>query len=75
MSSDADPRWTIIALSALPVVRSAIANPSDIDISTVKTATTSAIPEMASRVTCQRLRTLRTLYERGSAIRPSSACR
>ena len=56
-------------------VRSAIANPSDIDMSTVKTATTSAIPEMASSVTCQRLRTLRTLYERGSAIRPSSACR
>jgi hypothetical protein len=61
VSSDAEPRWMIIALSERPVVRRAAAKPSDIDISTVKTATTSAIPEMASRVTCQRLQTLRML--------------
>ena len=61
VSSEVEPRCTTIALSARPVVRSAAANPSDIDISTAKTATTSAMPPTASSVSCQRTRTLRTL--------------
>ncbi len=61
VSSEPDPRCTTIALSGRPVDLRAARKPSDIDISTVKTATTSAMPDTASRVTCQRTRTLRTL--------------
>ncbi len=59
--SELEPRWTTIALSGRPVERSAALKPSDIDISTANTATTSAIPTIASSVTCQRTRTFRTL--------------
>src|SRR5262245_57454471 len=68
VSSEAEPRWTIIALSGRPVERSAAWNPDDIDSRIEKTATTSAMPEIASSVTCQRTRTFRMLYEIGRAI-------
>ena len=61
VSSEPEPRWNTIALSVRPVVRRAAAKPSDIDMSTAKTATTRAIPPTARRVSCQRTRTLRTL--------------
>ena len=61
VSSDADPRCTTSAFCSVPVARSADAKPSDIDMRTAKTATTSAMPETASSVTCQRFRTFRTL--------------
>ena len=61
VSSEAEPRWTMIALSGGRSTRSASAKPSDIESSTVNTATTSAMPPIASSVTCQRTRTLRTL--------------
>ena len=61
VSSEPEPRWTMIALSVRPVERSAVWKPSDIAISTANTATTSAMPTIASSVTCQRTRTLRTL--------------
>ena len=61
VSSEPEPRCTMIALSGRPVERSAALKPSDIDISTANTATTSAIPPIASSVTCQRTRTLRML--------------
>ncbi len=61
VSSEAEPRWTIIALSVRPVERSAALKPSDMDMSTANTATTMAMPPTASRVTCQRTRTLRML--------------
>ena len=51
----------MIALSVRPVERRAAAKPSDIDMSTANTATTRAMPPIASSVTCQRTRTLRTL--------------
>jgi hypothetical protein len=51
----------MIALSGRPVERSAARKPSDIAISMANTATTRAMPLIASRVTCQRTRTLRTL--------------
>ncbi len=61
VSSEPEPRWTMMALSGRPVDLRAVLKPSDIDMSTAKTATTRAIPLTASRVTCQRTRTLRTL--------------
>ncbi len=61
VSSEAEPRWTIIALSVRPVDLSAALKPSDIDMSTANTATTRAMPPIASRVTCHRTRTLRRL--------------
>ena len=61
VSSEPEPRWTTIALSVRPVERSAVLKPSVIDISTANTATTSAMPEIASSVSCQRTLTLRTL--------------
>ena len=61
VSSEADPRCTTIAFCSEPVARRADAKPADIDMRTAKTATTRAIPETASSVTCQRFRTLRTL--------------
>ena len=61
VSSESEPRWTTIALSARPVDRSAAWNPSDMDISTANTATTRAMPQIARSVTCHRIRTLRTL--------------
>ena len=44
VSSEPDPRCTIIALSVRPVERSAAWKPSDIDMSTAMAATTSAMP-------------------------------
>ena len=61
VSSEPEPRCTTIALSVRPVERSAASKPADIDMSTAKTATTRAMPPTASRVSCQRTRTLRTL--------------
>ena len=61
VSSEPEPRCTIMALSVRPVVRRAAAKPSDIDMRTAKTATTRAMPPTASSVSCQRTRTLRTL--------------
>ena len=61
VSSEADPRCTMIALSSRPVERSAAWKPADIESRMAKTATTSEIPEIASSVTCQRTRTFRML--------------
>ena len=61
VSSEAEPRWTMRALSGRPVERSAIWKPADMESRTASTATTRAMPEIASRVTCQRTRTLRML--------------
>ena len=43
-------------------------NPVRIAMRATKTVTTRPIPITASRLTCQRVRTLRTLYEMGNAI-------
>ena len=51
----------MIALSSRPVDLRARRKPSDIDMITVNTATTMAMPTIASSVTCQRWRTLRML--------------
>ncbi len=61
VSSDCEPFWTTMALSARPVARSARRKPLDIDIRNTNTVTTSATPPTASSVTCQRERRLRTL--------------
>jgi len=50
-----------MAFPGRPVARSAMAKPSDIAMSTVNTATTRAMPDTASSVTCHRFRTFRTL--------------
>ena len=61
VSSDCEPFCTTSALSVRPVARNAIRKPFDIESSTMKTVTTSAIPKIASSVTCQRTRRLRML--------------
>jgi hypothetical protein len=61
LSSDMEPRCTMMALSVRPVARRAMAKPSDMAMSTVSTETTRAMPTTASRVTCQRTRRLRRL--------------
>src|SRR5438552_13874528 len=68
VSSEADPRWTITAFSGRPVARSAYSNPVRMAIRATNTVTTRAMPVMARRLTCQRARTLRTLYESGRAM-------
>ena len=72
LSSDPDPRCVTIAFSMVPVDFSALRKPLAIAVSAISTATTSEIPPSANSVTFQRTSTLRTLYERGSAIRPAS---
>ena len=60
-SSDCAPRCTTMTFSGEPVVRSAMRKPFEIATSTSITATTSAMPPMASSVTCQRTIRLRML--------------
>ncbi len=55
-SSDWEPFWSTIALSVRPVARSAMRKPLDIAARNTNTVTTRAMPKMASRVTCQRIR-------------------
>src|SRR5437773_6934242 len=68
VSSEAEPRWTTMAFSGSPVERRAHWKPVRIAMRATKTVTTRPIPITASRLTCQRARTLRTLYPRGSAM-------
>ena len=73
LSSEPDPRWVTIAFSDEPVTASARLKPLAMAVRAMSTATTSEMPPSASRVTFHRTMTLRTLYDRGSAIRPASA--
>ena len=68
VSSDMEPRWVTMPFSGEPVERSAMRKPFSIASSVTKTATTSPMPKMASSVTFQRWRRLRTLYVSGRAI-------
>ena len=71
VNSEVVPRWMTMALSVEPVDRRASRKPFDMATRTSITATTRAMPPMASRVTRQRTTRLRTLYEIGRAIRPA----
>ena len=61
VSSDIEPRWVTMALLSEPVELKAILKPRAMDRIVTNAATTKAIPKMASRVTFQRERRLRTL--------------
>ncbi len=56
-----EPRWVTMALRSDPVELKAMLNPRAIDRMVTNAATTSAMPKMASSVTFQRERRLRTL--------------
>ena len=75
LNSDPEPRCVMMAFSRVPVDFKAFRKPLAMAVSAISTATTSEIPARANRVTFQRTRTLRTLYEMGRAIRPASASR
>ena len=61
VSSDMEPRWVTIALLSDPVELKAMLNPRAMDRMVTNAATTKAMPKMASKVTFQRERRLRTL--------------
>ena len=61
VSSEPDPRWTTMPLSAPPVARSARRKPAAIARSTTNTVTTSPTPKIARSVTFQRTKRLRML--------------
>ncbi len=56
-----EPRCVTMALLSEPVELKAMLKPRAMDRMVTKAATTSAIPKIASRVTFQRERRLRTL--------------
>ena len=61
VSSDMEPRWVTMALLSEPVELRAMLKPRAMDRMVTKAATTRAMPKMASSVTFQRERRLRTL--------------
>ncbi len=61
VSSEVAPFCTTMALSVRPVDLKASRNPAETACSTTNTATTSAIPAMASRLVRHRTRRFRTL--------------
>jgi hypothetical protein len=61
VTSELEPRLTIIALSSRPVPRRAVAKPCDMAVRITNTATTSAMPATARSATVHRSLTLRML--------------
>ena len=61
VSSDIEPRWVTMALLSEPVELSAMLKPRAMDRMVTNAATTRAMPKIASSVTFQRERRLRTL--------------